>query len=284
MDSIISHTIVGLIISNVSFLLALYYLFKLIKIDYSKKVAFLTLIFLVSFPTSFYFGSLYNESLFLLLAVLTFLNARKGNWFLASIFAAVASATRVFGVLLFLSLIVEAIQQKAKSPKILWILLSPLGLLFYMVYQYISVNDFLAFYNLQTIVGSQHQSGIILLPQVYFRYFKLFLSLNKFDPQALSILVEFFTGALFFILSIIGFLKKVRFSYLLFTFLGFILPTIQGSFSSLPRYVMILFPSFLIMALIIENYPRIYKYLIFILLIFMLIVESSLFFRVYWVA
>ena len=114
LSAILSHTIVGLLISNVSFLLALFYLFKLIKIDYSKKIAIFTIFFIVYFPTSFFFGSLYNESLFLLMVVLTFLNARKGKWLQASIFGIIASATRTLGVLLLPALLIEVYQSKIK--------------------------------------------------------------------------------------------------------------------------------------------------------------------------
>jgi len=85
-SSLVNSTIVGLIISNASLLLALIFLWELIRIDFSKEIAYLTIILILIFPTSFYFGAVYNESLFLLLSVLSFYCARKGNWFLAGIF------------------------------------------------------------------------------------------------------------------------------------------------------------------------------------------------------
>ena len=166
MSSLINSTLVGLIISNASFLLSLLFLFILLRIDYSKKIAYLTLILILIFPTSFYFGALYNESLFLLLSVLSFFSARKGRWFWASFFGFLSSATRVFGILIFLSLLIEAYQQRAKLSKVAWIFLIPAGLCLYMLYQQLVFHDPLAFYHLQKIVGEQHQSGIVLLPQV----------------------------------------------------------------------------------------------------------------------
>ncbi len=284
LSSLVNYTIIGLIISNSSFLLATYYLFELIKIDYSKKIAFLTIILLISFPTSFYFGSLYNEPLFLLLSVLTFLNARKGKWFLASIFGLIASGTRVFGILLFPAILIEAYQKKEKFNRAFWIFLIPFGLILYMWYQYISVGDPLAFYHLQKNVGEQHQAGIILPPQIFYRYTKMLLSFNGFKPIYQTIVLEFFAGIVFLILPIYGYFKKVRLSYLTYSLLGFLLPTIQGSFSSLPRYVLILFPSFLILALWFEKIPKKLKIILILCSIFLLAIEASLFFRVYWVA
>ena len=94
-------TISGLVISNFAFLVSLILLYELLRIDYSRKIAYLTIILLLIFPTSFFFGSLYTESIFLLLTVASFYCARKGNWWLAGILGCIASATRVFGVLLF---------------------------------------------------------------------------------------------------------------------------------------------------------------------------------------
>lgn len=284
LSSLINYTIVGLIISNLSFLLAMLYLFELITIDYSKKIAFLTLVMIICFPTSFYFGSLYNESLFLLLSVLTFLNARKGKWFLAAIFGLIASGTRVFGILLLPAILIEAYRSKEKFSKIFWVFLIPLGFIIYMWYQYITVGDPLAFYHLQKNVGEQHQTGIILPPQVFYRYTKMLLSFEGFKPIYQTIILEFFVGIIFLILPIYGYFKKIRFSYIFYSLLGFLLPSIQGSFSSLPRYVLILFPSFLILSIWFDKMPRKIKVILLLCLIALLVIEAALFFRVYWVA
>lgn len=279
-----NSALVGLIISNVSFLLSLLVLFKLITMDFSKKIAFATIVVYLLFPTSFYFGSVYNESLFLLLAVSSFYFARKGNWMLASIFGFIASATRVIGFLLLPSLLIEAYQQKSEISKVFWILLIPFGLILYMGYQYLTINDPIAFYHLQERVGPQHQQGIILLPQVYYRYIKMLSTISFDQPIYQTIILEFFSGILFFFLPIYGYFKKIRFSYLLFAMLGFLLPNIQGSFSSLPRYVLVLFPSFLVMGLWINSISKVLKIIVLFSLGFMLLMETALFLRGYWIA
>src|SRR3989344_2560786 len=74
-SQLLSKTLAALFISNLSFFLSLIVLWKLIKIDYSQKISFLTIILIAVFPASFYFGAVYNESLFLLLSTLAFYNA-----------------------------------------------------------------------------------------------------------------------------------------------------------------------------------------------------------------
>lgn len=284
LSTIISSTIVGLLISNIAMLFSLYFLWKLLRIDFSSKIVWLTIILLLVFPTSFYLGSLYNESLYLLLSLISFYFARTGKWLWAGVFGAISSATRIFGILLLPVLLIEAYQQRAKLSKFFWIFLIPLGLGLYMFYQYILVGDPLAFYRLQKIVGEQHQSGLTLLPQVYFRYLKMLVTVDITNPIYQTIVLEFFVGILFFILPIVGYFKKVRVAYLLYALMGFLSPTIQGSFSSVPRYILAFFPSFLIMALILDKLPKILKILIILALFILLIFETVLFIRGYWVA
>jgi len=274
----------GLLISNISFLLSLFVFYKLLKLDYEKSLSFFILAVFLVFPTSFFFGAIYNESLFLLFVLLSFYFARKGSFLLGSIFAIFASSTRVFGILLFFSLILEVYKQRASLKNYFYILFSPLGTLLYMAYLYFKIGDPIAFYNLQTVVGQHHQKGIVLFPQVLFRYTKILLTVS---PQASiypTLLLEFTTGVLFFVLPIIGYFKKIRLSYLFFAFSGMLLTTIQGSFSSLPRYTLVLFPSFIILGLILDKAPRYLKIVYFLISLSVLIFETMMFIRGYWVA
>lgn len=279
-----SATFVGLLISSITFMLALLLLWDLILIDYPKKIAFWTVLLLLVFPTSFFFSSLYNESLFLLLVVTSFYSARKGRWGLAGGLGMVASATRVFGILLLPALLVEAYQQKIPLRKFLWLAFVPLGLLGYMVYQWQTVGDPLAFYNLQLIVGEQHQLGGVLLPQVFVRYIKMLLTLDMSNILYQTVFLEFISGLVFLILPVIGLIKKVRLSYLVFAFLGLFLPATAGSFSSLPRYILVLFPSFIVGGIIVASLPKSVKLITISALLIWLAIEASLFFRGYWVA
>ena len=54
---------VGLVISNISFLLLLIFFYKLLRIDFKKSLAYKTLLLVLVFPTSFYFGSIYGNIL-----------------------------------------------------------------------------------------------------------------------------------------------------------------------------------------------------------------------------
>lgn len=283
-SSLINSTITGLLISNISLLVALIFLWELLRIDFSKKIAYMTIILILIFPTSFYFGAVYNESLFLLLSVLSFYSARKGNWLLAGIFGMIASSTRVFGVLLFPALIIEAYLQKTNLKSVIWLFLIPMGLGIYMWYLYSTVGDPIAFYNYQKLVGEQHQEGIILLPQVYFRYIKMILTTSIQNPIFQVLILEIFSGLIFFLLPIYGYFKKIRISYLFYAMVSFLIPAVQGSFSSAPRYVLVLFPSFIAMALFINGLPKLIKAILLVGFFLAFATEAAFFLRGYWVA
>lgn len=274
----------GLLISNLAFFISLILLYDLIKLDFSKKIAFWALTALLVFPTSFYFASLYNESLFLLLSVGAFYCARKQKWWLAGVLGMVASATRVFGILIFFTLLIEAWQQKKSMKEILGVFLIPIGLLAYMYYQWMTFGDPFSFYNLQTMVGEQHQRGIILFPQVIVRYLKMFFAVDISNPIYQTLVLEFVTGILFLTLPIYGYLKKIRLSYIFYAVVGFLLPAIQGSLSSSPRYILILFPSFLALAILISGFPKWGRIIYVLFSIMILGLETVLFLRGYWVA
>lgn len=277
-------SLAGLLISNISFLGALYFLFRLLRLDYNEKFSFGVISLLLLFPTSFFFGAVYNESLFLLLAVASFFFARKKKWFYAALFGVLASSTRAIGVLIFPALIIEAYNQKSSLRHFWPIFFIPTGLFLYMFYLYLTTNDPLAFYNYQLIVGEQHQRGIILLPQILYRYLKIIFSQGlPFYSFQISIL-ELFCGVLFLVLPIYGYFKKIRVSYLFFGLAGYLVPTVQGSFSSIPRYVIVLFPAFIALNFLTNKIPKNIRVLFFIISSIILVFETMLFIRGYWVA
>jgi len=253
----------GLLVSHIAFVLALFFLFKLLKLDFKAKTASLTILVLLFFPTSFFFGSYYTESIFLLLSVLVFYLARKGEFFLSGLVALVASATRITGVFLWPALIIEYYLYHGKSlkksfnPSALWLVLPPLGLLAYIKYQFLKTGDALYFINSQPAFGaSRVVDKVILIHQVFFRYAKMLIFVDHTSTLFFAVLLEFLAGALFLGLIIYG-LNKLRLSYIVYTALSFFLPTFTGTFSSMPRYVLVLFPLFALLATLLEKAPRV---------------------------
>src|SRR5438045_1903069 len=74
-------------------------LLRLIALDFSRRVAWLTLFALILFPTSYFLLAPYSETLFLLLVVVTFYFYRQRRFLPAGIAGVLVSATRIMGPL-----------------------------------------------------------------------------------------------------------------------------------------------------------------------------------------
>jgi len=103
----ITRALAGVIISNLAFVLALYVLYRLTRLDFSEETAWYAVWIVAFFPTAAFFGAVYTESLFFLLLLLTFYCARQNNWAGAGVFGALAGATRNPAPMLFASLLLE---------------------------------------------------------------------------------------------------------------------------------------------------------------------------------
>ena len=276
----------GIIISNISFLAALFFLKKLTDLDFPKKVSYLILLSLIIFPTSFYFGAVYTESLFLFLVVSSFYAARTNRWYLAGVLGAFASTTRIVGVILLPALILEYFQmQKEKSFKSLSpLFLIPLGLMFYMVFLLNETGNPFAFYSELSVYGEQRAGDLILLPQVFYRYLKILTNVDIINPVFQTALLELGSAILAIACIIYGFFKKIRLSYIVFAAVSFLIPTFTGSFSSLPRYFLTIFPLFIAIGIFVERSSLIFKILVSLLVLSLLMFETMLFLRGYFIA
>jgi len=289
LKSTLSLAIVGLVVANISFLIGLLGLYKLTRLDYTKKQAKLTIFLLLLFPTSFFFGSLYTESLFLALVVWAFYFARKKNFILSSLLTGFATATRVIGIAIIPALFFEFYQAQKKDKRLLkdiWALfLMPMGLLIYMYYLKVTTGDPLEFFNTISIFGPQRESGLVLLPQVFYRYiFKILPNLNYSTILGFyTPLLEFVIAGTFLVASIFSF-YKLRLSYAIYLAFAYIIPTFSGSFSSMPRYVTVLFPAFLLFSTGISKLSKKIRLIIYLLLFVSLFFSTILFSRGYWVS
>jgi Gpi18-like mannosyltransferase len=261
-------SLTGLFISNVSFFLSLIFLYKLMKLDYSDQLAKLTILLLLIFPASFYFSAIYSESLFFMLVILTFYSARTNKWWLAGITGALVTYCRFVGIFIFPALLAEILIQsrdkKGKLPiramllKSIPLVLVPFGLVYFMMYLQETTGDPLAFFHVQKYYGQFRSEKIILLYQVLWRYLKMLLTVEIRNPIYMNIVLESVVGILFGVTSIVS-LRKVRFSYSIFNLLAYLVPTFTGSFVSLPRYVLVCFPSFIVLAQLLEKRPTLLK-------------------------
>lgn len=129
---------------------ALYLLHRLVELELGRSYARAVLLLLAFFPAALFFGAPYSESLFLLVSVGAFYAARTGRWAWAGALAAAASATRSAGILLLVPLAILWWQSRERrTADALWLGLAPLGLAAYSAYLGIAQGDPFAYLGLQ---------------------------------------------------------------------------------------------------------------------------------------
>ncbi|MEK7513685.1 MAG: mannosyltransferase family protein, partial [Patescibacteria group bacterium] len=232
--SLITHNQLwsGLIISHFCFIGFLYYFIRLGRLDYPAKTVSWAVLLLILFPTSWFFFSVYTESLFLLLAALSLYLARTRRFTAAVLLAGIASGTRLVGIFLLPAILWEYFQA-VKKPKIHTLALLSLtgisGFLLYLNFLQQKFNNFFIFITAQPGFGSGRQvDTIVMIYQVVFRYLKMFFGVSPVNDIFPVLVFEFSISLLFLGLIIYAFIKKVRLSYLIFFIPAFLLPTFTG--------------------------------------------------------
>ncbi len=270
----------GLFLSNLFFLLALIVFYKLIRLDYPHFIATTSILFLLLFPTSFFFASIYSESLFFLLLLLSFYFARRGKWFTASFLGLLLCATRVVGIAILPALIYEYLRgDKGEKPRfrnIFFLVLIPLGLIAYMLFNLAKWGNALWFFLAQGQMANNRSVETLTFPlQVVFRYGKI---LATVPTSQFVFWVAFLEVSAFLVASVLLFIawkKKIRDSYLLFGVFAFLISTLSGTFNGLPRYVLVLFPMFIALALIKRRLWKILYIIVSFVLLFILLMFFS---------
>lgn len=288
----------GLIISNVSFLVGLYVLRALHKLLFPKhknEFVWLTL-FILAFPTAFFFGAVYTEGLFFLLCVSSLYFLVSKRYALAMIVASLASLTRLIGVFLIIPFVFHFISinrlsdWKKTIPELrahFFLLISPLGgFLTYCGYLWATVQDPLFFFHAQPVFGANRSTHLITLPQVYFRYIKIFITAAH-DFQWFVSLFEVVTFTFVFVVLLFAFAsslkingKKTALGIAIFSLINIILPTLTGTFSSIPRYVLFSLSLFFVLA---HTGAAWKKYVLIFIFITLQIVLLALFIQGYFI-
>ncbi len=244
-----NHLLTGLIISNLSFFLSLLVLIKLLSSLKLKSSSLWFILFILAFPTAFFFHAVYSEGWFFLLLITSLYFIKRGRYFVGGLVAAVASATRLIGVFLFIPLLFAVISSEIKQKQknwfnLLYVLLPFVGLGSYMFYLLKTTGDPLFFFNSQPAFGANRSTQLVVLPQVYYRYFKIFLLAQK-NFAYFTAATEFIIFNFVFIVCFGEFFKQLHrrqwffVSLSLFSLINVFLPTLTGTLSSVPRYALL---------------------------------------------
>jgi hypothetical protein len=253
--------IASYLVSLAALLGALYLLWRLVSLELGRPLAAPTLLLLAVFPGSLFFGAPYSESLFLLVSIGAFYAARTGHWAWAGAFAGCASATRSAGILLLLPLGILWWQSERRSLRdAAWLALAPVGLVAYSVYLEATIGDGLAFLEVQE-AWSRHFAGP--LGGVWDATVAAYdgaRGLVEGDaplPRWAAMNVMLFGFMVFALVACVGVLRRLPFAYGAYVVAALMLPLSfpvdPQPLMSLPRFLAVLFPIFMWLAIVCEE-------------------------------
>jgi hypothetical protein len=259
------------VVSLACFLGALWLLHRLVELELGRSVATASVWLLALFPAAVFFGAPYSESLFLLVSVGAFYAARTGHWAWAGALAAAASATRSAGLVLLVPLVFLWLDSRPRRPSgLAWLGLAPLGIGAYALYLGVAHGDALAFLDAQEawhrdfagpFVGvwdgavaawdGVRQLGSGSTETVYFER-------AGGDPMAVArINLMLFGFLVFAAVAVIGAFRRLPRAYGAYALAALALPLSfpvdPQPLMSLPRFVAVLFPLFVWLAVVTDE-------------------------------
>ena len=254
-----SPYIAGLIISNIVGLFMLVVLYRLVDEDFGQQRAMRTVLYLSVFPTAFFFAAAYNESLFVCLTLLSFYSMRRSHWWLAGLFGCLASLTRSAGLLLLVPFAYEYLYQHQFTIKKFRVDILSGGLIaagtgLFALYCYITFHDALAFSHAQAQWLRQlHAPWDAYLLTIH--YIRSTALLNFIALRNILDLVPDLFMLVIVVLSFVGPwrmpLSKASYSlYALVSYVFFQLFPVMNAFplTSVPRFLLEMFPAFIVLA------------------------------------
>ena len=238
--------VTAIAISNMVLLIGLTYFRALVALDLDSEIASRAVTYLLIFPTSFFLSSVYSESLFLALTVGAFYYARKEQWLLACSFAALGTLTRSQGIIVVLPLLIEYLSQRSFSlRKVGWNItafaLIPAALLAFALFLKLKFGNWTVIFDVQGTWGRRLMWP--WHPLAWFLRHAPSLSPEHHDKLDFCFLLLLLAAA------IVG-LRQLRPSYSVYLWTAVTFFSCWGMFGSIPRFDLVIFPLFIVLALI----------------------------------
>ena len=267
-----ARLIAAYLLSLAAFLGALVLLYRLTSLELGRQAAGPALVLLALFPASLYFGAPYSESLFLLASVGAFYAARTGRWAWAGAAAGAAAATRSAGILLLVPLVLLWWSQdrERRVRDLAWLATAPACLGAYALYLGLAQGDALAFLDVQDawyrelaaplggawdgLVAAFDGARQLLSGSREPAYFEA-AGGDPFRVAAINLVLAGFLG--FAVAACVGVWRRLPPAYGAWVTIALLLPlsfpAAPQPLMSLPRFLAVLFPIFMWLALVCEE-------------------------------
>ena len=245
-----SHWTAGLLISNFALLGALFYIYGIARRYLDEDRARQAAVFVLVFPTSFFFSTYYAESLALLATAAALYHYEHDQLLAAGAFGGLAALTRSAGVLLFPALLAGALHRRGWSlrrltPRMFYLLLIPAAFAAFMWILAVQVGDPLAFAKAQ---GGWHRAAAFPL----FTIFKDAKSIDWGFPvtdyrQVFLVIDLLATLGIFWAAA--ASLRRLDLAHSVYAVLAVVFPLASGRVLSMLRFASCVVPIFVLLAM-----------------------------------
>jgi hypothetical protein len=245
--------ITALAVSNVCSLIAFLYLYKLAKLEFNDGVAVKAVLFFGVFPTAYFLSVPYTESLFLALAIACIYYARVGKWKFAGLLSFFTALTRISGLLLLPVLLVEYFHQIGLNPKrmrldVFFTLGAAGGFVVYLFMNSTVAGSPFAFLSIEASHWFNRVDPWSGLTAAYY-----WATTQPFSSNITIGIAPIASAA--FGAAMIGaaLWKRLRPSLTFYMILSWALAVSTAWWVSVPRYVLAMFPMFILLGSLIKN-------------------------------
>ena len=238
----------ALLISNISSIVAMVYLFKLAKLDFKEDVAKRAVIYFSLYPTAYFLCAIYTEGLFLALVTACFYYARRGRWLLSGFLGMLASLTRINGLVLLPALLVEYLSKREwrlrkLDVNLFWLGLPLVGFMIYLIINYIVTGDFFTFIEIQRMHWHQNLNPLSGLKEA------LNWAINASLYENVTVGYAQIIFAILGLMGVIGSFLRLRPSYSVYMLLTWMMSVSTSFWLSIPRFTLVMFPLFILLGL-----------------------------------
>ncbi len=256
----------ALLISSIASFAAFYLLYLLAKeLTGSIPIARASVAALALFPVSFFLMAGYTEALFLALAIAAYLAARRRSWIIAGILVALATLTRLQGIVLLVPMSLELLLAPRSDSRRwqpwLTLLIAPLALTAYITFIRDTQGLSFPWEPLSAASGPWHLhyawpwqgigndlGALLAQPDL-----GLLISFKLLDPL---------TALLFALCTVAAFrrLPLPLSAFLVTMWLSSVIKVnSDGYTTSISRYMLALFPAFIVLGTLITRWPRLVR-------------------------
>jgi Gpi18-like mannosyltransferase len=257
----------GYLVAFIASIVDAFALTSLVRLDYGSDTAKRAVLFLFIFPTSLFLHLPYTESLFLALVLLSFVCMRLEKFWTAFIFAALATATRNQGLALIPAIIVELIVYHRKTlKKHKWLIVAglvvpSLGFATYLLINYLLFGSIFHFVTVERIRWYETTKP------PWYGFMQVVHAIHwRHGVDAWLLVYSQIIAAIFGVVVVVYSFVRLRTSYAVYALGALIVSTIPSFWISLPRYILIMFPTYIMLANITKRKILFYPAVLIILL------------------